>query len=272
VLLFIISLYKDDAYFSSKLIKRQIMQTLFEDLPVELIYNIFLYFDYYEIWNIFSDLNSRFTGMIDNISFMPVYLGFNGMSIELTEFYYKYLSQPNVFNSLISLCVSDKFAFDNGLWLSSHLSQFINLRHLSLFDIKRSTFELILNLLSPMNSLKRFSVNFSETDRAYYTFCGVPEGVYYERIFRLFPSLHVCHLLLRRFMRDTIDSEFVLPSDKPFLPIQTYLPKLKSLTIECSIYFLSHLIEHLPQLEQLNYKHTDLWLPQEHLLRNDNNL
>ncbi len=248
------------------------MPTVFENLSVELIYEIFLYFQYYEIWNIFSDLNSRFTAMINNMSFMPVYLGFNGMSIVLTEFYYRHLLQPNVFNSLISLCVSDKFAFDNGLWLSSHLPTFINLRHLSLFDIKRSTFELILNSLSPMNSLNIFSVDFSESDRAHYTFFGVPEGVYYERIFRLFPSLHVGHLLLKRYMHHTIDSQFVLPSNKPFLPIQTSLSNLKPLKIECSIYFLSHLIEYLPKLEQLNYKHTDLWLPEEHPLRNDNNL
>ncbi len=248
------------------------MPTVFEDLSVELIYEIFSYFQYDEIWNIFSDLNSRFTGMINNMSFMPIYLGFNGMSIALTEFYYRHLSQLNVSNSLISLCVSDKFAFDNGLWLSSHLSTFINLRHLSLIDIKRSTFELILNSLSPMNSLNIFSVHFSASDRARDTFFGVPEGVYYERIFRLFPSLHVCHLLFKRSIRHTIDSQFVLPSNKPFLPIQTSLLNLKSLKIKCSIYFLSHLLEHLPQLEQLNYEHTDLWLPQEHPLRNDNNL
>jgi hypothetical protein len=206
------------------------------------------------------------------MSGLPIYLGFNGMSIGLTEFYYRHLSQPNVFNSLISLCVSDKFAFDNGLWLSSHLSTFINLRHLSSIDIKCSTFELILNSLSPMDSLNIFSVHISSSDRAHYTFFGVPEGVYYERIFRLFPSLHVCHLFFNRYIHHTIDSQFVLPYDKPFLPIQTSLSNLQSLNIECSIYFLSHLLEHLPQLEQLKYKHTDLWLPQEHPLRNDNNM
>jgi len=248
------------------------MATLFEDLSVELIYEIFLYFQYDEVWNIFSELNSRFNIMINNISFMPIYLGFNGMNIARTEFYYRHLSQPNVCNSLISLCVSDKFAFDNGLWLSSHLSTFINLRHLSLIDIKRSTFELILNSLSPMDCLNLFSVHFSAFDRAHYTFLGIPEGVHYEQIFRLFPSLHVCHLFFKHHVHHTIDSQFVLSSDRPFLSIQTSLSNLKSLKIECSIYFLSHLLEHLPQLEQLNYKYTDLWLPRAHPLRNNNNL
>ncbi|CAF4938423.1 unnamed protein product, partial [Rotaria socialis] len=44
---------------------------------------------------------------------LSVYLGFNGMSIALTEFYYRYLSQPNICNHLISLCGSDTLAIDN---------------------------------------------------------------------------------------------------------------------------------------------------------------
>lgn len=248
------------------------MPTVLEDLSVELIYEIFLYFQYHEIWNLFSDLNSRFTAMINDMSFMPIYLGFNAMNVALTQFYHRHLSQAHVSNSLVSLCVSDQFSFDNGLWLSFHLSTFINLRHLSLLDMKRSTLELILDSLSPMHSLNIFRLQFSQSDRAHYTFFGVPEGVYYERIFHLFPSLHVCHLLLNRYMHDTIDSQFVLPADTPFLPVQTSLYKLKSLEIQCSIYYLSHLLEHLPQLEELNYKQTDVWLPRAHPLRNENNL
>ena len=124
------------------------MVTTSEHLSVELLYEIFIYFQYHEVFNIFSNLNSRFATIINNMSFMPVYLGHNGMSIEVTEFYYRHLSQPNICNHLISLCVSDRLAIDNGLWLSSHVSTFINLRLLSLFDINRSYFELILNSLS----------------------------------------------------------------------------------------------------------------------------
>ncbi|CAF3065226.1 unnamed protein product, partial [Rotaria sp. Silwood2] len=116
-----------------------------------------------------------------------VYLGLNGMSISMTDFYYRHLSQSNICHRLISLCVSDTLSINNGLWLSSHLSTFINLRYLSLIDIKRSSFELILNSVSPMNSLIIFSVRFATFYRAAYTFIGVPEGAYYERIFHLFP-------------------------------------------------------------------------------------
>jgi hypothetical protein len=105
------------------------------------------------------------------------------MSIAVTEFYYRHLSQPNICNRLISLCGSDTLSIGNGLWLSEHLSTFINLRHLSLIDIQRSSFKLILNSLSPIKSLILFSVRFSNLCRAAHTFRGVPEGAYYERIF-----------------------------------------------------------------------------------------
>ncbi|CAF0937658.1 unnamed protein product [Rotaria sordida] len=221
----------------------------------------------HEVFNIFSNLNSRFAAIMNNLSLIPVYLGLNGMSIAVTKFYYIYLSQSNVSSRLISLCVSDTLAIDNGLWLAEHLSTFINLRHLSLIDIKRSSFELILNSLSPINSLIMFSVCFSIGDRAAYTFVGVPEGAYYERIFHLFPSLRVCHLLFQRYIDSNLDNELILPPDRTFIPVQICLLNLQSLTLHCSPSFLSHLFEHLPQLQQLTYTRTDPRLPKNHPLR-----
>jgi len=247
-------------------IKKTMLTTL-EHLSVELFLEIFIYFQLHEIFNIFSNLNSRFAAIMDNLSFIPVYLGLNGMSIEVTEFYYTHLSQSNISSRLISLCVSDKLAIDNGLWLAEHASTFINLHHLCLVDIKRSSFELILDSLSPINSLIMFSVHFSTDDRAAYTFTGVPEGAYYERIFHLFPSLHICRLLFWRYIDSTLDSQLVLPPDRTFMSIQTCLLNLQSLALSCSPSFLSHLFEHLPQLEQLNYALNDPWVPDKHPLR-----
>jgi hypothetical protein len=242
------------------------MATTFEHFSIELLYEIFTYFQFHEVYYIFSNLNSRFAAIMDNISIMPVYLGLNGMSISVTEFYYRHLSEANNCNRLISLCVSDTLAINNGLWLSSHASTFINLRHLSLMDIKRSSFELILNSLSPINSLIMFSVQFPTASRADYTYIGVPEGAYYERIFYLFPSLRVCHLFFLRYIHHTLDNQFDLPPDRAFMPIQTSLLNLKSLELQCSGSFLSYLLQYLPQLEQLNYAQTNSWLPETHPL------
>jgi len=264
------------------------MATTLEHLSVELFYEIFTYFQFHEVFNIFSNLNSRFTAIIDNtISIMPIYLGLNGMSMEVTHFYYAHLSKPNICDRLISLCVSDTSAIDNGLWLASHVSTFINLRHLSLIDIIRSSFELVLDSMSPINSLIMFSVRFSHDYRAAYTFLGVPEGAYYERIFRLFSSLRVCHLLFSRCMHYTqefyneqlysqefypLDSKLVLPLNRAFMPIRTKLLNLQSLVLrDCSPSFLSYLLEYLPQLEQLSYRRSIPWLPLGHPLRHDDN-
>src|SRR5690349_3294693 len=144
--------------------------TILEDLSVELFHEIFIYFQFHEVFYIFSNLNSRFAAIVNNMPLMPIYLGLNTMSITITQFYYTHLLQSNVCYRLISLCVSDEFAFDNGLWLAEHVSTFNNLRHLSLIDIKRSSFELILNSFSPNTRLIMFAVRFSTYYRAAYTF------------------------------------------------------------------------------------------------------
>jgi hypothetical protein len=203
---------------------------------------------------------------------IPVYLGLNGMSIAVTEFYYTYLSQSNVCNRLFSLCVSDTLAIDNGLRLAEHLSTFINLRYLSLIDIKRSSFELILNSFSSNTSLIMFSLHFPTYYRAAYTFEGVPEGAYYERIFHLFPLLRACHLRFRRCINKTPDNQIVLPVNQTFMPIETRLLNLQSIVLrECSLAFLKHLLEYHPQLQELNFSLTAPWLPDEHPLMNGDN-
>ncbi|CAF4474938.1 unnamed protein product, partial [Rotaria sp. Silwood2] len=168
--------------------------------------------------------------------------------------------------------VSNASAIDNDLWLAEHVSTFINLRHLSLIDIKRSSFELILASLPPMNSLIIFSMHFPTTDRAAYTYIGVPEGAYYERIFHLFPSLRVCHLRFWRYIHYILDTELVLPFERTFMPIQTNLLNIRSLVLrQCSPGSLSYLFQHLPQLEKFSFERSAPWLPPKHPLKQDHN-
>ena len=231
------------------------MGTALEDLSVELFYEIFTYFQLHEIFNIFSNLNLRMTSIIENLPSISVYLGSSGMNIEVTNnFYYEYLSQTNLSTRLTSLCVSDTSSIGNSLWFAEHGSTFLNLRHLSLIDVRRSSLEIILDSLSPIHSLIIFSVHFVSADhRVACTFAGVPQGAYHERIFRLFPSLRVCHLLFGRYDQHMVQSPFLLQSPESFVSIQSNLSNLQSLTLRyCLPNFLSHLFEHLPQLEQLS--------------------
>ncbi len=70
-----------------------------------------------------------------------------------------------------------------------------------------------------MNSFIVFSVHFLTEDRTAYTYKGVPDGAYYERIFHLFPSLRVCHLFFCRHVYYIVDSQLILSPDRPFMPI-----------------------------------------------------
>jgi hypothetical protein len=248
------------------------MVATLEDLSVELFYEIFIYFQLHEIWNIFSNLNSRITAIIENLPSISVYLGSSGMNIEVANLYYQYLSQTNISTRLTSLCVSDALSIGNSLWFAQHGSTFINLRHLSLIDVKRSSFEMILDSLSPIHSLIMFSIHFVSADhRVACTFGGVPEGAYHERIFRLFPSLRVCHLLFGRHDHHTIQSPFLLQCLQSFVSIQSNLLNLQSLTLRyCLPNFLLHLFEHLPQLQQFSCHLSNIsWPPRQHPLEHD---
>ena len=103
------------------------MVTTLEDLPVELFYEIFTSFQLHEIWNRFWNLNSRITAIIENLPSISVYLGLRGMNIEMTNFYYEYLTQPSIGTRLTSLCVSNAFSIDNSSWFAEYGSTFINL-------------------------------------------------------------------------------------------------------------------------------------------------
>ena len=60
--------------------------------------------------------------------------------------------------------VSDAFSIRNSLWFAEQGSELINLRHLSLIDVERSSFEMILDSLSPIDFLIMFSVHFVSAD------------------------------------------------------------------------------------------------------------
>ena len=107
------------------------------------------------------------------------------------------------------MCVRCILYTDNSLWFAKHGSTFINLFHLSLIDIQQSSLGKIFDSLSPIHSLIVFSIRFVLADhRTACTFLGVTEGSYHRRIFRLFPSLRVCHLLFGRYDQHTVQSPF----------------------------------------------------------------
>ena len=241
-----------------------------DDLPVELFYEIFMYMQLHEILQSFSQLNRRISAILSRMKLLRVFVGLNGMSVSLTHLYRSHLSQPNVCDRLVSLCVSDEMSIGSGAWLAKHIQKFTVLRQLSLIDIKRDAFESILDSLSPAIPLLMFSVDYSTYSRAGYTFDGVPEGFYHDRIFRLLPMLRVCHLRFRRILNEIMDYISLLPNHRPFMPVETMALHLQTVVLsKCSRTFLGHLVRHLPQLRRLTFALDVPWLPDLHPLTID---
>jgi len=167
------------------------MTATFEHLSLEILYEIFAHLQLHELPKAFSNLNCRLTTILTHMPPVPVFMGLNGMSMALTQFYYQCLSDLNTCTRLISLCVSDTLSLGNGIWLAAHLHLFVSLRHLALIDIKRDDFEQILDGLVFVTHLIIFQMKFTENNRAVTTFQRVPEGTYHERIFRSLPQLCV---------------------------------------------------------------------------------
>jgi hypothetical protein len=241
------------------------MATTLEHFSVEMFYEIFHYLQLHEVCHSFSNLNMRFDGIVTRMPLISIYLGWNGMNMTLTQFYYKCLSQPDACHRLLSLCVSDSMSIDSGVWLGTHIHMFVALRHLSLIDIKRTCFEVILDGLSPDIPLVTMNLRFSSYYRAAHTFQGVPEGAYHERLFRSLPMLRVCHLGFWRYICDTMDSRLILPIDATFISIEMIAQKLQTVVLrECSPAFLAHLVRRLPQLQKLRFQFSRPWLPDTH--------
>jgi hypothetical protein len=116
-----------------------------DDLPTEIFYEVFKYMQLHEIVHSFCHVNERLGILVSRMLLFRVYLGFHGMNLSVANFYRHYLSQADVCGRLVSLCVSQKESIGSGIWLATHIRKFVMLRYLSLIDIKRNSFELILS-------------------------------------------------------------------------------------------------------------------------------
>jgi hypothetical protein len=249
------------------------MPVSLECLSVELFYEIFSYLQLHEFLPAFSNLNNRFITILTHMPLDRVNIGINGMSMTSTQFYHRYLSEHQRCSRVNCLIVSNTMSIGNGTWLASHLHLFTALHQLILIDIDRVDFESILNVLSCLRQLRRFDVKFTKYDGAASTYYDLPEGYYHERIFRSLPQLHICQLHFIPFtssMVHPLQSNAILPTDSSFVPVNSMLARLQSLSLKtCSFNFLSHLVRHLPQLRVLAFRLCQSWFSSQYPLIND---
>ncbi|CAF1397839.1 unnamed protein product [Adineta steineri] len=134
-----------DKKLSANLEKKMITITIFEDLSNELLFNIFEYFDAYQLHSTFRQLNNRFNSLLTKVR-----VHFDLDPIPLNEFFSFVLSLNH--HQILSftsrkLEKTRSWLFDN----DDVLQQFSKISALTLFDV---TYGIINRLHERLPSLK----------------------------------------------------------------------------------------------------------------------
>ena len=119
--------------------------TIFEDFPNELLYNIFEYFDVYQLYLTFGQLNSRFSWLLADA---PVHFNLDPIPLNEYPLFALSLNLSNI------LSFTSRNIEKTGSWLFDNnevLQQFSKIRALTLFDV---TYGMINRLHERLPSLK----------------------------------------------------------------------------------------------------------------------
>ncbi|CAF3266312.1 unnamed protein product [Rotaria sp. Silwood2] len=207
--------------------------TLFENLPNEVIYEIFEYLDFNDIDQIFSKLNLRYHSLVNNPAF-HIKINISSMSKNTFESYCKHILIPYQ-NRIYSMNIENLFIF----YLSSPLltlSQYSQLEILILKNIESNHITSLLPHLSLLPNLSSLIIipidDFHNVNRLYHT------------IFRL-PALKYLRISLNES-----DSDELLPIAKNHCnPIEHFV-----IDSNCSITHLKVYLSYLSQLRRLSCK------------------
>ena len=210
----------------------EIQITKLEDLSTELLYEIFEYFDDYQVYQIFFQLNSRFSSFVLHW-ILPIHIDLSSMSRTAFNLYRRERILPSI-SRIRSLRLSNPFVLGRDVL---PLSSAIHLRTLILENIDSTDlsdcltqFDALVNLhsltLTTLNSFDHHKLNI------------------YERIFRL-PRLKSCRLSFG----DRSDGGTPSLTTDQFSPIEHFTVK-HPLDLEQLCFFLSY----LPHLRRLSVK------------------
>ncbi len=131
--------------------------TQLENLSNEILYEIFEYLDVCFIYNILSNLNTRFEYLL-KYSSLPIKLNLSWTSKSTFEHYCKYIIEPNL-TRIISLNIPNPLAIKSFLSSFSINISFIRLESLNL---GRTNSDYLITLLTCLKSLPRlFSLSIS---------------------------------------------------------------------------------------------------------------
>ncbi len=199
----------------------------FEDIPNEIIYEIFELLDVCDLYKAFSNLNKRFENLL-NCEALSIYINISSISKSTFEYNYTHYIVPNI-QRIKSISSSNSCTIDR-----IHLSIFTRLETLILNNIESIHLENILKDLTSLTKLSSLIIStFNHRSN---------KNNIYRLIFRL-PILKYCKI---SFEDDWDDSSLSISLNESS-PIQHLVIKTK-----CYLNQLNALLSYLPQLRYLS--------------------
>lgn len=134
--------------------------TQLEDFSNEILYEIFEYIEYYDLFNAFSKLNNRFETLL-NYPFLSLKFNVNSETMsEVKEYCRRYMT-PNK-HRIVSLYLNDRLWMDTSS--SSHIidSSFDHLQSLVFNRVQHHQFVSLLPILTSLPRLLSITVHFND--------------------------------------------------------------------------------------------------------------
>ncbi|CAF1439046.1 unnamed protein product [Adineta steineri] len=191
----------------------------FTSLPNAIILNLFEYFSLTELFQYFSDLNSRLNKLL-YYEFQKFHLDLRSLSKrEVNEIYQNYI--PSIINQNISIHLSNDYATPHQIQsFISHddykLRQFLHLQSISISNLQcKQTLDKIITECSNLPylthlTLIRCNIEMNESDKQHF----------YNQIWNL-PKLKYCHLNIDSHTRTSSLSSAVISKSLKYLTVKS---------------------------------------------------
>ncbi len=162
------------------------LETRFEDISNELIYEIFEFLDFHHAFESFYDLNIRFQNLFVYSNF-PIKINISSTSKSTLQRYLKHIVIPYTYR-ITSLRLVNPFVADMILLLSPIMLNLTQLQALSLNNIESDYVEAVVDRLTFLPFLSSLVIISTDSIRN--------QNDIYQKIFRL-PVLKYCKILIQ---------------------------------------------------------------------------
>lgn len=164
-------------------IEKEYIKT-FEDLPNEIIYEIFDFLDFHHAFQSFYDLNNRFQNIFVD-SNLPIKINISSISKSSFHHYFSHIIKPHAYR-IQTFKLSTPFAADMTLLILPIMANFIQLTTLTIDDIQSDYIGEVVNHLSCLPVLSSLVILSLDSRKNKINI--------YQKIFYL-PVLKYCKLL-----------------------------------------------------------------------------